>query len=74
MAKMEIHLFKKHTDIYSVWIEIIYLKHFVAIIEFNAMAFDNIGFKYKNHGPNCAILTLLKIVSRKTRDSIYSNS
>ena len=65
------HLFQKHAYIYSFWIKIIY---FVAIIESNAMAFDNIGFKYKTYGPNCAILTLLKIVSRKTRDSIYSNS
>ena len=40
------HLFQKHTYIYSVWIKIIY---FVAIIEFNAIAFDNIGFKYENY-------------------------
>ena len=44
------------------------------IIEFNAIAFDNIGFKYENYQPKCVILILVKIVSRKTRDSIYSNS
>ena len=44
MANMEMHLSKKHTYIYSVWIKIIYV-----IIEFNAIAFDNIGFKYENY-------------------------
>ena len=57
------HLFQKHTYIYSVWIKIIYVK-------FNAIPFDNIGFKYENYQPKCVILILVKIVSRKTRDSI----
>ena len=69
MANMEMYLSKKHTYIYSVWIKIIYV-----IIEFNAIPFDNIGFKYENYQPKCVILILVKIVSRKTRDSIYSNS